>query len=217
MANQPGSSLPNKFRSGQSLSAEDLNKIVRMVTHRITGGKGIRARAFGGQIVLETTPSPSRKAGAGTTDKVGYIVSGSGSGPYAVNVFDDGIDQPATEQVDAYPLSGTDFDADLAVVLIWVAAADGGDGVWYFQDPTSSTSSVKPGIISSGSGEGPYVVPIYENGLDQVSTGVVAGYAMQIAVGQSFPAGLKVMVFYVPNADGGNGRWYFQGPVWVTG
>lgn len=215
MANQPGSLPPSHFRPGQSLTAQDLNRIVRMLTQRITGGQGIRVRGFGGQIVLESSITPPRKGGAGTPDKVGYIVSGIGTGPYVVDVYDNGIDQASTGQENAYPLSGEDFDADTAVVLVWVKAANEGAGRWYFEDPSALSSSVLPGIVSSGSGEGPYTVPVYENGLGQSSTGVVSAYAMQIAAGQSFPSGLRVMVFHVPNADSGSGRWYFQGPVWV--
>lgn len=218
MANQPGSSLPGRFRPGQALSAEDLNRIAGMISQRIVGGKGIRVRSFGGRLVLEISPSPSRKASEGTITKVGIVTAGSGEGPYTVDVYDNGIDQDATEEIEAYPLSGEDIAADSAVVLVYVKAADDGDGVWYFEDPTGTEgSSVKAGIISSGSGVGPYVVPIYDNGLDQVSTGVVAGYPMQIAAGQSFPAGLKVMVFHVPNANAGAGVWYFQGPIFVSG
>jgi hypothetical protein len=214
MANQPGSSLPTPFRPGQALSAKDLNRIVLMVVQRITGGKGIRVRSFGGQIVLESTPTPSRKGGEGTANKVGLIVSGSDSGPYVVDVYDDGIGEPATEQVNAYPLSGVDFSAGVSVVLIWVKAADEGEGLWYFQDPTASSTTI--GYVAAGSGSGPYTINVMGNGTDQSPTASVSAYPLQIASGQSFPANTGVLLVWIQGADGGNGRWYFQGPVWLS-
>lgn len=213
MSNRPGDLPPNQFRPGQSLAAADLNKIVEMLVGRISGGKGVRVRAFGTQIVIDADPSAPRRGGGGTTDKVGYIVSGSGSGPYVVDVHDDGIDQPATEQVDAYPLSGEDHTAGTAVVLTWVPAADAGSGRWYFQ--SSSVGVVKIGKIIAGTETGPYTVRVYDNGADQAYTDTVSAYPLQIASGEDFPSGLWITLVWVPNADGGSGRWYFQGPVWI--
>lgn len=216
MPNSPGSSLPDPFRFGQVLKASDLNRIVNMIAQRIVGGNGIRARAFGGQIILETTLTPARKGGAGTPDKVGLVVSGSGSGPYTVNVYDNGMDQPSTEAVEAYPLSGEDIEADTAVILVWVEAANDGAGRWYFQTSAASSPTTKIGLVSNGSGSGPYNVLVYDDGIDQPTTGVVSAYPLAIAAGQSFPSGTPAILVWVPGANGGAGRWYFQGPVWLN-
>jgi len=54
MANQPAQQMPTRFRKGQILTAADMNKILDMLIKRIEGGRGIKVRAFGGRIVIET-------------------------------------------------------------------------------------------------------------------------------------------------------------------
>lgn len=53
MANQPGADLPATPRTGTDLTAEELNRIVDMLLRRITGGKGINVRSFGGRLIIE--------------------------------------------------------------------------------------------------------------------------------------------------------------------
>jgi len=56
VANQPGQSPPPRFRPGQPLRAEDLNRIVALLARRIVGGKGVRVRTFGNRIIIERDP-----------------------------------------------------------------------------------------------------------------------------------------------------------------
>ena len=60
MANQPGSNPPPRFRSGQVLRAEDLNRIVEMLARRILGGRGVRIRTFGNRIIIDRDPPSHR-------------------------------------------------------------------------------------------------------------------------------------------------------------
>jgi len=53
--NQPGSKPKPQFRKGQILTAQDLNNIVRMITKRLTAGKGISITSFNGRITISTT------------------------------------------------------------------------------------------------------------------------------------------------------------------
>lgn len=190
-----------------------MNRIVDALVRRITGGKGIRVRAFGGQLTIETTPTPARKKDEGTPSRIGEILYDNGDGSFIVDTYELGFDEDPTDQVDAYPIEGSGFAEGTRVILVWVKGVDEGAGRWYFDKSTSV--STKPGTVMSGIGEGPYSILTFNDGFDEAHTGVVTAYAMQCAATKAFPSGLRVQLFHVPTAEDGDGRWYFQGPIWV--
>ena len=53
MINEGAKRLPATPRKGQILTAEQINRIVDGIIRRISGGKGIKIRAMGDQIVIE--------------------------------------------------------------------------------------------------------------------------------------------------------------------
>ncbi len=54
MAND--SRVPPAFHRGQLLYAKDMRALSDMIVRRITGGKGINARTFNGQVIIDCKP-----------------------------------------------------------------------------------------------------------------------------------------------------------------
>ncbi len=55
MANRPSAIPPSRPRPGTVLTATEMNRIVQALVRRIEGGKGIKVRAFGGRVIIETS------------------------------------------------------------------------------------------------------------------------------------------------------------------
>ena len=138
------------------------------------------------------------------------ITGDLGSGSYQAVTYPSGFGGSPSDTIVLSKVGETDL-----AVGDQVLASQGEGGSWYASKGGGGGSTVKVGMISSGSGNGPYTVLVYDNGIDVAPTTSVLAYALQIASGQSFPSGLLVFLVYVAGAASGSGRWYFQGPIFI--
>ena len=138
----------------------------------------------------------------------------TGTGEFRVVTYPSGYSGAAGDTVIVSQIGDTDLEDDDEIL-----ASQTPDGSWFAtKGGGSSGSRMAVGQVISHSGTGPtstYLVYIYDNGIDQTKTETITAYPLTIATGHAFKAGTWALFVWIELANGGNGRWYFQPPVWL--
>jgi len=139
------------------------------------------------------------------------ITGDLGSGQYQAVTYPEGLDGSPSDTITLTRVGETDLEVDDEIL-----AAQSPGGGWYGSKGGGGGALVKPAVVLSGTGSGPYTLGVYDNGIDESMTETVLAYPLQIRSGHSFKAGLMVFIVWCAGAVSGAGRWYFWGPVWTA-